>query len=68
LILEIREKHPPRPEAPNVYDMSELIVLSYKETIPEYEKIADFTVENDSGLDAGLEKLIKIIRAELEAE
>jgi shikimate kinase len=67
MIREIREKHPPRPEEPNVHDMNELVVFVYKEMIPEYEKLADFTVENDQGLDAGLEQLIKIIRAELDA-
>jgi shikimate kinase len=68
MLREIRKKHPPRPEAPNVHDMNELMVLAYKKMIPEYEKLADFTVENDSGRDAGLEKLIKTIRAALDAE
>jgi hypothetical protein len=68
MIREIRKKYPPRPEEPDVHDMNELMVFAYKKMIPEYERLADFTVENDNGQDAGLEKLIKIIRAELDAE
>ncbi|MDR1893493.1 MAG: hypothetical protein LBQ61_02215 [Spirochaetales bacterium] len=68
MIRKIREKHPPRPEAPHEYNMNEIMALEYKKMIPEYEKLADWTLENDNGQDAGLEKLIKIIRAELDAE
>jgi hypothetical protein len=43
---------------------NELMVYTYRDALPEYESIADFTLENDGGVKASLEKLIKIILAE----
>jgi shikimate kinase len=66
MLNEIKEKFIPDPERPEVRDGNELMVYIYRDMMPEYEKLADFTVENDGDEQAGLEKLIKIIRAELD--
>jgi shikimate kinase len=64
MLDEIKKRGPVNPEKPEVKDMDELKVYLYRDLIPEYEKLADFTLENDSDEEAGLEKLVKIIRAE----
>jgi shikimate kinase len=64
LLAEIRKKGPPDPERPEVQDIGVLRVHLYREVMPEYERLADFTVENNGGEDAGVEKLLEIIRAE----
>jgi shikimate kinase len=66
MLKQIKEKFIPDPERPEVRDGNELMVYIYRDMLPEYEKLADFTVENDGDEDEGLEKLIKIIRAELD--
>jgi hypothetical protein len=35
--------------------------------VSEYEKLADFTLENDGDEKSGLEKLINIIRTEIDS-
>jgi shikimate kinase len=66
MLKEIREKFIPDPKRPEVRNGNEFMFLAYKDMLPEYEKLADFTVENDGDEDAGLEKLMQIIRAELD--
>jgi shikimate kinase len=64
MLDEIRKRGPVNPEKPEVKDMDELRVYLYRDLIPEYEELADFTMENDGDVEAGLEKLVKIIQAE----
>jgi shikimate kinase len=64
ILKEIRDRGSPNPDRPEVRDGNELLVELYRNTIPEYEKMADFTLENDDDEEAGLEGLVKIIRAE----
>jgi shikimate kinase len=68
MLEEIREKFIPDPARPEVMDAKELSVHLYRELIPEYEKLADFTLENDGDEKSGLEKLINIIRTERSRE
>jgi shikimate kinase len=64
MLDEIRKRGPVNPEKPEIRDMDELGVYLFRDLIPDYEKLADFTVENDGGVEAGLEKLVKLIQAE----
>jgi shikimate kinase len=64
MLDEIRKEFVPRPEAPNTHDVRELMVKMYRDAMPEYEKLADFIMENDGDEAAGVEKLTKIIRSE----
>jgi shikimate kinase len=64
MLKEIKEKFIPDTKNPKVRNWKEFLVYEYHDALPEYERLADFTVENDSGVEAGLEKLIEIIRAE----
>jgi shikimate kinase len=66
MLNEVREKFIPDPKNPNIHNGNEFMINMYIEMLPEYEKLADFTVENDGGKEAGLEKLVSIIRAELD--
>ena len=68
MLKEIRERFVHDPERPEVRDMRELGVYSYRKVLPEYEALADIILENDHGEEAGLEALIKIIRAELPSD
>jgi shikimate kinase len=64
ILDEIQKKGPPNPEKPEIQDADILGVHLYRNTMSEYERLADFTVENDGNEEAGLEKLVKIIQAE----
>jgi shikimate kinase len=64
MLDEIRKEFAPRPETPDKHDMRELMVKMYRDAMPEYEKLADFIMENDGDEAAGVEKLTKIIRSE----
>ncbi|MDR1470196.1 MAG: hypothetical protein LBT00_13005 [Spirochaetaceae bacterium] len=65
MLNEVRAKFIPDPKRPEVRNGNEFMLYEYMAMLPEYEKLADFTVENDGGEEAGLEKLVAIIRAEL---
>ncbi|MDR2768462.1 MAG: hypothetical protein LBB82_09090 [Treponema sp.] len=68
MIREIQKEFTPNPEEPNAHDVRELMVHIYRDEIPEYEELADFTLENDGDEAAGLEKLTNIIRSEQNPE
>jgi shikimate kinase len=65
MLKEIRERFIPDPKNPKIRDGNELMVYAYKDTLPKYESLADFTVENDGDFEASLEKLVNIIREEI---
>jgi shikimate kinase len=64
MLKEIQDRFIPDPKNPDIRDGNELMVYVYQDTLPEYERLADFIVENNGDVETGLEKLIKIIRAE----
>jgi shikimate kinase len=57
---EILARGLPDPARPHLRDADELMVQLYRDTVPNYERLADFTVENNDGEEAGLEKLVKM--------
>jgi shikimate kinase len=65
MLKEILERFVPDPARPEMHDARELGVHLYRNILPEYERLADITLENDSGEEVGLETLIKIIRTEI---
>jgi shikimate kinase len=62
---DLVENFIPNPKKPEeTREKNELMIQIYMNMLPEYEKLADFTVENDGDEAAGLAKLVKIIWAE----
>jgi hypothetical protein len=66
MLKEIQEKFISDPKRPEVRNGNEFMFLAYLEILPEYEKLADLTLENDGDEETGFEKLVKIIQAELD--
>ncbi|MDR2747789.1 MAG: hypothetical protein LBB77_10140 [Treponema sp.] len=66
MLQEIRERFIPDPARPELRDARELSVHLYRESMPVYEGLADFILENDGDEKSGLEKLIRLIRAEID--
>jgi shikimate kinase len=63
-ILEEAKKHIiSGPGQPEWRDANELMVHLYREVMPDYEKLADFTLENYGDEETGLAKLVEIIQA-----
>jgi shikimate kinase len=62
-ILEEAQKHVIRkPGQPERRDANELMVYLYREVMPDYEKLADFTLENYGDEETGLAKLVELIQ------
>ncbi|MDR0719713.1 MAG: hypothetical protein LBF78_08770, partial [Treponema sp.] len=66
MIKKMQERFVPNPKEPETQSTNALRVFLYKEVMSEYEKLADLVVENDGDEEAGLEKLIKAIKAEMD--
>jgi shikimate kinase len=67
-VLEEAKKHAiSKPGQPDSRDANELMVHLYREVMPDYEKLADFTLENYGDKETGLAKLVEIIQANREA-
>jgi shikimate kinase len=63
-MLEEAKKHViSKPGQPEKRDANELMVYLYREVMPDYEKLADFTLENYGDEETGLAKLAEIIQA-----
>jgi shikimate kinase len=66
MIKEMQERVVPNSKEPAARKADTLRMSLYREVMSEYERLADLVVENDDGEEAGLEKLIKTIQAEMD--
>jgi shikimate kinase len=61
---ETRKKRAANPAKSGGWNATEAGARLYKDLMPEYEKLADFTLENNGDEDSGLKGLVTIIQSQ----